>query len=228
MSQNREVVIVMPAYNAAKTLEITYKNLPKVYDHVILCDDFSMDETLTASRTLGIETISHDVNKGYGGNQKTLYDAALKRDCDVIVMVHPDNQYETPRLPEMIEMIRSGKADMVLGSRMTTARKNGMPWWRLLSNRFLTILQNKAFGTHLSEFHSGLRAYRASLLASIDYHSFSDDFVFDSQMIAAIIAHNYKIGEVEVECIYHDEVSSINFGRSVKYGLETLKTLFKR
>jgi len=223
-----KVVIVMPAYNAARTIEKTYINLPKVYEKIILCDDASNDNTIQASKQIReIEIITHPKNKGYGGNQKTLYTSALQYDPDIIIMVHPDNQYNTSCLPEMIAQISNGQASFVMGSRIKSARKYGMPMWKYVSNRILTFFQNIVLRTKLSEFHSGLRAYDARILRTIPYNSFSDDFVFDAEMITCWRAYNHNIGEVDTECYYTDEVSSINFRRSVTYGLQTLQTLLK-
>ena len=215
----------MPAYYAEKTLEATYRNLPQAYDEVILCDDGSQDNTSVVSKKLGITTIRHNKNIGYGGNQKTLYAAALAKNPDIIVMVHPDNQYDTTSVPAMVNLITSGSADLVLGTRMENALANHMPLWKYAGNRFLTTLQNITFRTRLSEFHSGLRAYNATLLKKVPFEKFSNDFVFDSQMIAWHIAHGYKLGEVPTNCYYNDLSSSISFRRSVRYGLATTKVL---
>jgi glycosyltransferase involved in cell wall biosynthesis len=223
---NRKVIVVMPAYRAEKTLEATYRNMPHVYDEVIVCDDAGMDQTMSVSKSLNLTSVRHLKNLGYGGNQKTLYKIALEHGADIIIMVHPDNQYSTTCIPEMISKIEHG-AHLVIGSRMKTALKNHMPWWKYVSNRFLTITENLILGTHLSEFHSGLRAYNAHTLAAIPFQTFSDDFVFDSEMIACMRAHGYTISEVDTECFYNDNVSSINFHRSLRYGFETIKTLAK-
>ncbi len=219
-----KIFIVMPAYNAEQTLEKTCLGLPKIYSEIVVCDDGSSDGTYECSKKLKLTSLQHSKNKGYGANQKTLYDYALGKGAEIIVMVHPDNQYTTSNLPKMIEKIERGAA-MVMGTRMDTALKNKMPYWKYVCNRFLSSVQNFVFGTNLSEFHSGLRAYDANELRDIPYQAFSDDFVFDSEMIADILRRGKKIDEVPVECFYNNEVSSINFRRSFKYGLETLRTL---
>ena len=215
----------MPAYHAQKTLEKTVECLPPIYDEIILCDDGSQDGTYDLSRKLGLTTLRHNNNYGYGKNQKTLYDNALERNPEIIIMVHPDNQYDASCLPEMINLIRNHGADFVIGSRIKSARQNGMPNYKYISNRGLTFLQNLIYSTKLSEFHSGLRAYRVETLRNIPYNNFSDDFVFDSEVIAWIIAHRLAIAETDTICIYHKDSSSINFRRSFKYGIETLRVL---
>lgn len=222
-----KVIIVMPAYYAEKTLEVTYAALPRVYDKVILCDDGSLDKTIEISKQLGITSIRHETNKGYGANQKTLYDVAMKEGADIIIMVHPDNQYDTKCVPEMIELIEKGEADIVLGSRMQSALANGMPWWKYASNRFLTFVQNLIFCTSMSEFHSGLRAYRAEIFSKIPYRNFSNGFVFDSEVIAWLLTHRYRVGEVPTNCYYVEGVSSIGLWQSLKYGIATILTILK-
>jgi glycosyltransferase involved in cell wall biosynthesis len=220
----KNVIVIMPAYNAEKTLARTCEDMPKVYDEIVVCDDASSDGTHEESLRLGLTTIRHERNKGYGANQKTLYDYAVSRGASIVIMVHPDNQYTTACLPDMISKIEKG-ASLVIGTRMQTARKNRMPLWKYASNRLLTTLQNITFGTSLSEFHSGLRAYDTKALRMLPYHGFSDDFVFDSEMIASMRAYGFSIQEVPTECFYNDSVSSINFQRSLSYGMSTLKTL---
>lgn len=220
-------IIVMPAYMAEHTLEQTYKSLPQVYDEIILCDDGSTDATKMISKNLGLTTVVHTKNRGYGANQKTLYHESFKRVPDVVVMVHPDNQYDTANLGEMISLVRNGTYAMVIGSRMNNACKNGMPWWKFIGNRFLTCIQNGVFGTHLSEFHSGLRAYNAEILKRTPFDGFSDSFGFDSEMIAWFRAHNFAIGEIPVDSFYSDRSSSVNFFGSVRYGFFTLGTLVR-
>ncbi len=227
MQNKKNIIVIMPAYNAEQTVESTLRAVPLVYDEVLLCDDASRDNTFVRSEQLGITTVRHSDNRGYGANQKTLYALAFARDPDVIVMVHPDNQYDTSRIPEMIEMVRTGAADMVLGNRMETALKNKMPWWKYVGNRFLTSIQNKIFNTHLSEFHSGLRAYNAKALRRAPLQTFSDDFVFDSEVIAWFLANGHRVREVPVECYYNTDVSSVGFTRSAVYGCATLRTLIR-
>jgi len=219
------IIIVMPAYNAAKTLRATVDSLPPIYDRIILCDDASTDETVQVAQELNIQIVVHEHNRGYGGNQKTLYREALKYQPDIIVMVHPDNQYSLEWLAAGIAQVRANQADYVLGNRMATARQDGMPFWRYSSNRFLTWLQNITFGAHLAEFHSGLRLYRASMIERMPFASFSDDFVFDSQTIAWAFSQGYRFGQMPTRCYYGYKESSINFHRSLQYGLATLAVL---
>ncbi len=221
------VIVVMPAYNAARTLEKTYGDLPKdqIYE-VILVDDVSSDDTVEVAHHLGLKCLVHFQNKGYGGNQKTCYLEALKDDADIVVMLHPDNQYDATRVPLMVAPIAAGEADMVLGSRLlggtSATLQGGMPIWKFISNRFLTTVENLAFGTHLSEMHTGYRAYSRRLLETIPFLLNSDDFVFDSEVIAQAVAFGFRIVEVPVPTRYFPEASSVNFRRSVTYGLATL------
>ena len=223
------VIVVMPAYNAAKTLERTYADIPHdLVHHVILVDDVSRDETVQVARQLGLETIIHQQNLGYGGNQKTCYDAALRAGADVVVMLHPDYQYDATRIPALIEPILAGRADLMLGSRfLGDPLAGGMPKWKYVSNRFLTIVENVAFGLHLSEYHTGLRAYSRRLLEAIPYRLNSDDFVFDQELIAQVVAAGMRrrIGEIAVPTRYFEEASSVGFKRSVVYGLSTLRVV---
>jgi len=226
------VVVVMPAYNAAQTVAKTHGDLPKdIVDKVILVDDASQDETPEIARRLGLDVIVHVQNKGYGGNQKTCYMEALNSGADIVVMVHPDNQYDATRLQSMIQPIVDGKADLVLGSRLLEGRnatlKGGMPIWKYVSNRFLTTVENLALGTNLSEAHTGFRAYSRKLLSTIPFLLNSDDFVFDSEVIAQSVAFGFKIAEVPVPTRYFPEASSVNFRRSVIYGLSTLNVARK-
>jgi glycosyltransferase involved in cell wall biosynthesis len=223
-----KVVIVMPAYNAAKTLERTYADIPHdLVDHVILVDDVSRDETVEIAHQLGLEVIVHQQNKGYGGNQKTCYDRALEWGADVVVMLHPDYQYDATRIPDMVTPIAAGEADLVLGSRfLGDPLAGGMPKWKYVSNRFLTGVENTAFGLHLSEYHTGLRAYSRRLLETIPYQLNSDDFVFDQDLIAQVVAAGgMKVAEIAVPTRYFEEASSVGFKRSVVYGLSTLRVV---
>ncbi len=225
-----KIIVVMPAYNAARTLERTYRDIPTgTVDHVILVDDVSQDETVTISRQLGLNTITHIQNRGYGGNQKTCYFEALKEGADVVVMLHPDYQYDATKIPELIAPILEGHADLVLGSRLLQDRAlaGGMPMWKYVSNRGLTTLENLAFQQHLSEYHTGLRAYSRRLLQTIPFLLNSDDFVFDTQVIAQTVAFHFPITEIAVETRYFKEASSVNFRRSVIYGLETVATVIE-
>lgn len=226
------VVVVMPAYNAARTIRKTHGDLPKNLIHkVILVDDASKDETASIARQLGLAVVVHVQNRGYGGNQKTCYMEALAAGADIVVMVHPDNQYDATRLPAMIAPILAERADLVLGSRLLEGREatlsGGMPVWKYVSNRFLTTVENLALGTRLSEAHTGFRAYSRRLLTTIPFLLNSDDFVFDSEVIAQTVAFGFKIEEVPVPTRYFPEASSVNFRRSVTYGLATLNVTRK-
>jgi glycosyltransferase involved in cell wall biosynthesis len=221
----RRVVIVMPAYNAALTLERTYADVPHdLVDRVILVDDVSRDQTVQVARRLGLEVIVHRQNRGYGGNQKTCYDAALASGADVVVMLHPDYQYDATRIPALIEPIVAGRADLMLGSRfLGDPLAGGMPRWKYVSNRFLTGLENRVFGLRLSEYHTGFRAYSRRLLEAIPYHRNSDDFVFDQELVAQAVAAGFAVGEIAVPTRYFAEASSVGLRRSIVYGLATLR-----
>jgi glycosyltransferase involved in cell wall biosynthesis len=224
----RRVVVVMPAYNAARTLERTYADIPAdVVDHVILVDDVSRDTTVEVAHRLGLEVIVHRQNRGYGGNQKTCYDRALEWGADVVVMLHPDYQYDATRIPDLIAPILAGERDLMLGSRfLGDPLAGGMPRWKYVANRALTALENAAFGLRLSEYHTGLRAYSRRLLLAIPYHLNSDDFVFDQELIAQVVAAGgLGIGEIAVPTRYFEEASSVGFRRSVVYGLSTLRVV---
>ena len=223
------VVVVMPAYNAAQTLERTYADIPHdLIGRIILVDDVSKDETVDIARQLGLDVIIHQQNLGYGGNQKTCYRAALEQGADVVVMLHPDYQYDATRIPELIAPILAGEKHLMLGSRfLGDPLAGGMPKWKFIANRFLTIVENVAFGLHLSEYHTGLRAYSRRLLETIPYHANSDDFVFDQELIAQVVAAGMRerIGEIAVPTRYFQEASSVGFRRSVVYGLSTLRVV---
>jgi len=228
MPEQPRVVIVMPAYNAARTLERTYADIPHdLVHHMILVDDVSRDETVEIAKRLGIEVIVHRQNLGYGGNQKTCYDRALEWGADVVVMLHPDYQYDATRIPALVAPILAGEADLMLGSRfLGDPLAGGMPRWKFVANRFLTGLENLAFGLRLSEYHTGLRAYSRRLLERIPYRLNSDDFVFDQELIAQVVAvGGLEIGEIAVPTRYFEEASSVNFRRSVVYGLSTLRVV---
>lgn len=221
----KKIVVVMPAYNAEKTLERTLGEMPRdIIDHIILVDDASGDNTVALAEKLGLEAISHDQNRGYGGNQKTCYDAALKHDPDIVAMVHPDYQYTPLILRAMCGLIVEAHYEFVLGSRILTngALKGGMPLYKYVANRCLTAFENLCLGNKLSEYHTGYRVYDAKILRDIDYAAFSEDFVFDNQMLAEIVVRRYMIGEVSCPTRYFAEASSINFQRSCKYGLGVL------
>ena len=226
MSDPPHVVVVMPAYNAAKTLERTYADIPRdVVDHVILVDDVSADETVVIAERLGLHVVSHRQNRGYGGTQKTCYDTALAEGAEVVVMVHPDYQYDATRIPDLIAPIVAGTADLMLGSRfLGDPLAGGMPRWKYMSNRFLTTVENVAFGLQLSEYHTGFRAYSRQLLETLPYRLDSDDFVFDQELIAQAVAAGFRdrIGEVAVPTRYFAEASSVGPRRSIVYGFSTL------
>ncbi len=223
------VVVVMPAYNAAKTLERTYRDIPHdLVDRIILVDDVSRDDTVGVASKLGLDVIIHRQNLGYGGNQKTCYDAALESGADVVIMLHPDYQYDATRIPALVAPILAGEKDLMLGSRfLGDPLAGGMPRWKYVSNRFLTIAENMAFGLHLSEYHTGFRAYSRRLLETIPYRLNSNDFVFDQELVAQAVATDMRIGEIAVPTRYFAEASSVNFRRSVVYGLSTLKVILR-
>jgi glycosyltransferase involved in cell wall biosynthesis len=217
----------MPAYNAAETLSRVVSEFDRtIVDELVLVDDCSTDTTVEVARGLGLDPIRHDVNKGYGGNQKTCYGRALELGADIVVMIHPDYQYSPKLAPAMAAMIAYGEYDMVLGSRILAqdSVKRGMPAYKYVANRFLTLTENLLAGQKLSEYHTGLRAFSAELLASLPIERNSDDFVFDNQMIAQAIVAGARIGELSCPTRYMDEASSINLRRSIKYGLGVLKT----
>jgi glycosyltransferase involved in cell wall biosynthesis len=228
MPSSAKVIVVMPAYNAARTLERTYNDLPRdVVDHVILVDDVSRDETVEIAQRLGLKVIVHVQNRGYGGNQKTCYIEALRDGADVVVMLHPDYQYDSRLVPQLIAPIQAGDVDLMLGSRLLggDTLAGGMPRWKFLANRFLTIVENVTLGLHLSECHTGFRAYSRRLLETIPFLLNSDDFVFDTEVIAQTVAFGFHVGEIAVPTRYFAEASSVNFPRSVRYGLSTLAVM---
>lgn len=226
MKDGAKVVVVMPAYNAARTLEDTYRGLAMdLVDEVILVDDVSRDDTVDIAERLGLKVVVHLQNRGYGGNQKTCYLEALRSGADVVVMVHPDNQYDSTLVPRMIQPILEGRADIVLGSRLLsgTALSGGMPIWKFVANRFLTGVENAAFGLRLSEYHTGFRAYGRHLLETVPFLLNSDDFVFDQEIMAQAVSFGFRVGEIPVPTRYFPEASSVNFQRSVGYGLDVLR-----
>ena len=223
----RKVVVVLPAYNAEKTLEQTYRELPHDYLHdVVLVDDASHDSTVGLARKLGIRTLVHESNMGYGANQKTCYREALEAGADIVVMVHPDYQYSPRLVTAMAAMIASGEYDAVLGSRIITgtAMDGGMPGYKYVANRFLTLVQNILLNIKLSEYHTGFRAFSREVLESLPLDANSDDFVFDNQMLSQIVYYGFRMGEISCPTRYFTDASSINFTRSVKYGLGVLWT----
>lgn len=231
MYDGKKITIVFPAYNAQSTLEKTIRDIPKEYvDEMILVDDFSTDNTYTLSKKLGLITIRHSKNKGYGANQKTCYKEALKRGADVVIMIHPDYQYDPKILNKMFIPIIQGKADAVFASRFLNKKdplKGGMPYYKFLGNRFLTFFENLFLNTSLSEFHTGYRAYSKNLLTSLPLHYNSNNFVFDTQIIIQTVIKKYKIKEVAVETRYFPEASSIKIKASIIYGLSIIKEIFK-
>jgi glycosyltransferase involved in cell wall biosynthesis len=224
-----KVIVVMPAYNAATTVEKTYRDIPPgTVDEVILVDDASKDRTVEIAEALGITVIKHEANGGYGANQKTCYDEALRRGADIIVMVHPDYQYDSRLVPFFTGFVWMGICDVMMGARIRSRRETfegGMPAYKYFANRFLTFVENVVLGQNLADFHSGFRVYHRKVLEKIPYHSNSDDFVFDSQFLAQATYFGFKIGDAPVPVRYFKEASSINFLRSSEYGLRTLLTL---
>ncbi len=223
------MVVVMPAYNAALTLKRTYDEAmaQEVVDHVVVVDDMSFDETVQIAQSLPFTTVHpHDSNRGYGGNQKTCYELALKAEADIIIMVHPDYQYTPKLIPAMVSIIGNGLYHCVLGSRILGgyALKGGMPIWKYLANRALTFIENVFLGAKLSEYHTGYRGFSRELLEKIPFDRNSDDFVFDNQMLAQILWHDYMIAEISCPTKYFPEASSINLRRSIKYGFGCLET----
>lgn len=228
--REKKVIVVMPAYHAEKTLEKTYDDIPKEWvDDILLTDDASKDGTVDLARRLGIKVFVHRKNRGYGGNQKTCYREALKLSGDIIVMVHPDHQYDPRVIPQLIAPLLNGECDAVFGSRMLGGRplEGGMPKWKYLANIFLTALENAVFYMYLTEYHSGFRAYSRKYLETVNYEENSDDFVFDSEIIAQGVIHDMKIKEIPIATRYFQEASQIGLWRSVIYGLSILKMLVK-
>ena len=227
MIGRRRIAVILPAYNAARTLRTTVDEIARdIVDDVILTDDASSDETVAIARSLGLHTIRHETNRGYGGNQKTCYAAALARGADIVVMLHPDYQYSPRLVPAMAAMLHSGHYDAILASRILGrgAIEGGMPRYKYVANRSLTFLQNILMNAKLSEYHSGYRAWSRPVLEQLPLERCSDDFVFDNQMLALAIGLGYRIGEISCPTRYFAEASSINFRRSVTYGLGVLRT----
>ena len=227
--RRHRVIAVMPAYNAEKTLAATLADMPPgCVDEVILVDDGSKDRTVEIAREMGLTLLVHPKNRGYGGNQKTCYRHALERGADVVVMIHPDYQYDSRVVPHAVGFIELGICDVVLGSRIRSrdeAFKGGMPAWKYLANRFLTAVENLALGQNLGDFHSGFRVYRREVLEKVPFERNSDDFVFDTQFLVQAVRLGFRLGDVPVPVRYFKEASSINFRRSVRYGLATLGAL---
>lgn len=225
---DHKVVVVMPAYNAAKTLRMTYAELPHdVVDLVILVDDGSSDETIRIAHELGLELFVHNRNYGYGANQKTCYREALRAGAEIVVMVHPDYQYDPTLLPQIIAPLERGEADVVLGSRLLGGHpmRQGMPWWKYISNRFLTWCENKTFGLNLAEYHTGYRAYRRETLEAVNIEMNSDNFIFDQEIMAQFVEIKARVAEVPVPTRYFPQASSASFVQSSIYGLSILTLL---
>lgn len=230
MINNKKVVVIMPAYNAEKTLKQTYDEIYKDFvDEVILVDDNSQDNTKLVSKELNIKTVVHKENKGYGGNQKSCYKAALKSGADIVVMLHPDYQYTPKLIPAIVCMMAFEQYDAVLASRMlgNSALKGGMPFYKFVANKFLTGFENLLTGEKLSEYHTGFRGFTRKVLENLPLADCDDDFIFDNEMIALLFYNNYKIGELSCPTKYFKEASSINFARSCKYGFGVLGVSLK-
>ena len=227
MLNNKKIIVVLPAYNADKTLQKTFEEIPfDLVDEVILTDDFSNDETIEVAKKIGIKhIISHDSNKGYGANQKSCYKKAFELNADIIVMLHPDYQYTPKLIPAMCTLVANDLYDVVLGSRILGkgALKGGMPLYKYVSNRILTLTQNVLMNQKLSEYHTGYRCFDATFLKKIDFQNNSNDFVFDNELLAQCCYHKARIGEISCPANYFEEASSINFSRSITYGLGVLR-----
>lgn len=227
MLNNKKIIVVLPAYNAGKTLQKTFEEIPfDIVDEVILTDDFSNDETIQVAKKIGIKhIISHDSNKGYGANQKSCYQKAFELNADIIVMLHPDYQYTPKLIPAMCSLVATDLYDVVLGSRILGkgALKGGMPLYKYISNRILTFTQNILMNQKLSEYHTGYRCFDSNFLKKINFKNNSDDFVFDNEILAQCCCLNAKIGEISCPANYFEEASSINFIRSITYGLGVLR-----
>jgi glycosyltransferase involved in cell wall biosynthesis len=230
MINGKKISIVMPAYNAEKTLQKTYDEIPKdIVDEVILTDDASQDDTVKLAQKLGIKTFVHNQNKGYGGNQKTCYQAALNSGADIVIMLHPDYQYNPKLITPMASMIAEGMFDAVIGSRIlgNKAMLGGMPLYKYISNRFLTLTENLIIQQKLSEYHTGYRAFSRKVLETLPMLENSDDFVFDNQMLCQTLYFGFNVGEVSCPALYFDDASSISFSRSVTYGMGVMETALK-
>jgi len=227
MYKSKKIIVVLPAYNAADTLEITVSDIPAIVDEIILVDDKSRDETVEVAKRLGLFVFAREKNGGYGANQKNCYKLALEHGADIIIMIHPDYQYDPKLITPFVEFIGADYFDVMLGTRIRSRQEalaGGMPLYKYIFNRALTIFENLISGYNLSEWHTGMRAYTKEVLENIDFQNNSDDFVFDSQVLFQIVANKYRIGEIPVPVRYFKQASSINFRRSLKYGLGTVKT----
>jgi glycosyltransferase involved in cell wall biosynthesis len=226
----RRIVIVMPAYNAAKTLEKTYRDIPLgLADEIVLVDDVSQDDTVRIAKALGLRVLVHSQNRGYGGNQKTCYNEALRLGADIVVMLHPDYQYDSSKIPDLVDPIVQGGAVAVLGSRFlgSGALDGGMPLYKYLGNRFLTELENWSLSLRLSEFHTGLRAFAAKALAEVPYHLNSEGFLFDQEIIVQLCARGYRIKEIPIPTRYFDEASSVSCTTSMRYGIGVVALMLR-
>lgn len=229
--QKPKIIVVMPAYNAEQTVEKTFRDIPPgSVDEILLVDDGSTDRTVEVAKRLGIFVIQHEKNLGYGGNQKTCYDHALARGPDIVVMIHPDYQYDPRVIPFAVGFIQTGICDIVIGCRIRTRKETlegGMPIYKYIANRILTTIENIVLGQNLGDFHSGFRVYKREVLEKIPYHLNSDDFVFDSEFLAQAVAFGFRIGDIPIPVRYAADSSSINFRRSLKYGIQTLGVMVK-
>lgn len=231
MVEQKKVIIIMPAYNAESTLEKTVGDIPEEYrNNILLTDDCSTDNTVALAQKLGLNVIQHESNKGYGANQKTCYKTALEDGADYIIMIHPDYQYDSRVIPFALGFLTTDICDVVLGSRIRTRREtleSGMPLYKYISNRVLTIVENFVLGQNLGDFHSGFRVYTRQVLETIPFENNSDDFVFDSQFLAQAAYYGFRIGDIPIPTRYFPEASSINFKRSLQYGIQTLGVLIQ-
>lgn len=231
MFEGKKIVVIMPAYNAERTLKKTFDAIPhNIVDQIILTDDKSIDKTVAVSSELGIKTFIHEKNKGYGANQKTCYKEALRAKADIIVMLHPDYQYDPRVIPFAIGFITAGICDIIIGCRIRTRTESlegGMPLYKYISNRFLTTLENIILGQNLGDFHSGFRVYKRDVLEKINYSQNSNDFIFDTEFLVQAILYGFRIGDIPIPTRYPPEASSINFTRGLKYGLQTIGVMIK-
>lgn len=225
MYKNKKIIVILPAFNAFKTLKQTVSDIPDLVDEIILVDDGSLDDTVSLAHKLGLTVFSHEHNLGYGANQKTCYNLALSHGADIIVMIHPDYQYDPKLIKYFVEFISDDYFDVMLGTRIRSRREalaGGMPIYKYIANRLLTLFQNAITGRNLSEWHTGMRGYKREVLESINWQKNSNDFVFDSQILFQIVGCGYRVGEIPVPVRYFKEASSINFRRSLKYGAQTV------
>ncbi|MFA6908518.1 MAG: glycosyltransferase family 2 protein [Patescibacteria group bacterium] len=231
MIHGKKIIAVLPAYNAEKTLRQTVDDIPKEWvDEIILVDDASKDQTAAVSRSLGLRTIVHPRNRGYGGNQKTCYREALASGADIAIMIHPDHQYDPTLVPQMVRPILEDRADAVFGSRMLhagDARKGGMPEWKFIANKALTFIANSIIGTRLSEYHSGFRAYSRDVLEKLPLEENSDNFVFDTEIIVQLKIHKFRIVEIPIPTKYFKDASTVGFWKGVQYGADILAVLLR-